>query len=147
MVHTAISPPFSLPRQREQGENDKSPKTNPSLGLSGDAPTSGEYVQTNNAPLAQCECPVERQAGAAGAETFVAALKRKLATSHATGSFGCQYIDALTLSRALRTQVDKGDPVDVAILCMYLWMLGSSISSRDDCASSIPRAPHQVETP
>ncbi|WP_174978116.1 hypothetical protein [Pandoraea eparura] len=82
----------------------------------------------------------------AAAETFVAAMKSKLAVSHAKGRYGSQYIDAATLSRALREHVEKGDPVDVANCCMFLWMLGSSICSSHDCAADAARAFHQPGT-
>lgn len=89
----------------------------------------------------------EQQADAAAAGTFLTAMKNKLASSHAKGRSGWQYIDAVTLSRALREHVDKGDPVDVANFCMFLWMLGSPICGSRECTADATRACHQPRTP
>lgn len=59
MVRLAISTPRPLPRQRNKGANDKSPQTNPTGNVIGDAQASGESIQMNDAPLTRCEFQID----------------------------------------------------------------------------------------
>lgn len=59
MVRPAISTLCPLPRQRNKGANDKSPKTNSTGNDIGDAQASGESIQTNDAPLTRREFQID----------------------------------------------------------------------------------------
>lgn len=59
---------------------------------------------------------------------FAAAMKEKLAKARAKGRGGWQSCPPKELSRMLREHVEKGDPVDVANFCMFLWSLEHGIT-------------------
>lgn len=60
---------------------------------------------------------------------FAAAMKEKLAKARAKGRGGWQTCPPEELSRMLREHVEKGDPVDVANFCMFLWSLEHGIAA------------------
>lgn len=59
---------------------------------------------------------------------FAAAMKKKLALARAKGRSGWQECDPADLVRMLHEHIEKGDPVDVANFCMFLWSLGHPIT-------------------
>lgn len=59
MVRPAISTPRPLPRQRNKGANDKSPQTDPTGNVIGDAQASGDAIQMNDALLSQREFQID----------------------------------------------------------------------------------------
>ena len=69
-------------------------------------------------------------------EVFSKRMLRKLEASAAKGRNGWQQCSQESLSRMLREQVNKCDPVDVANFCMFLDALGYGIA---------PAAQHQDE--
>lgn len=71
-------------------------------------------------------------------DTFAAAMKSKLAKAREKGRGGWQEADAGVLSGMLRHHVDKGDPLDVANFCMFLWSLGYGIAKWSG-PSELPR--------
>lgn len=62
-------------------------------------------------------------------DRFAAAMKEKLARARAKGRSGWQNLPLEELSRMLREHVEKGDPLDVANFCMFLWNLGHGIGA------------------
>lgn len=62
-------------------------------------------------------------------DRFAAAMKEKLAQARAKGRSGWQNLPSEELSRMLREHVEKGDPLDVANFCMFLWNLGHGIGA------------------
>lgn len=60
---------------------------------------------------------------------FAVAMKGKLAQARAKGRSGWQECSPISLSAMLREHVEKGDPVDVANFCMFLWDLGHPINA------------------
>lgn len=61
-------------------------------------------------------------------DCFALDMKIKLDISRSKGREGWERCSADELSEMLREHVDKGDPVDVANFCMFLKILGYSIS-------------------
>lgn len=61
-------------------------------------------------------------------DCFALEMKIKLDKSRTKGREGWERCSADDLSKMLREHVDKGDPVDVAIYCMFMKTLGYSIS-------------------
>lgn len=74
----------------------------------------------------------------AAVDAFAAAMKTKLAIAREKGRGGWQEADAGVLSGMLRHHVDKGDPLDVANFCMFLWSLGHGIAKWSG-PSELPR--------
>lgn len=68
-------------------------------------------------------------------DIFACIMKDKLAKSRAKGRAGWEQCDPTALSAMLREHVEKGDPVDVANFCMFLWHLQQ------------PIAPHPITPP
>ena len=66
----------------------------------------------------------------ASVDVFAAAMKAKLAQARAKGRSGWQTCTPEELSRMLREHVEKGDPVDVANFCMFLWTFNHGISPK-----------------
>ncbi|KVE27228.1 hypothetical protein WS67_12045 [Burkholderia singularis] len=62
-------------------------------------------------------------------DSFAAVMKHKLALARDKGRGGWETCSPADLSRMLLEHVDKGDPRDVANLCMMLWHHGSPIVS------------------
>ena len=60
-------------------------------------------------------------------DSFAYEMKLKLKASRDKGRSGWQTCPPAELSRMLREHVEKGDPRDVAIFCMFLWSLKASI--------------------
>jgi len=60
-------------------------------------------------------------------DSFAYEMKLKLKASRDKGRSGWQTCPPEELSRMLREHVEKGDPRDVAIFCMFLWSLKASI--------------------
>lgn len=58
---------------------------------------------------------------------FAAAMKDKLAQARVKGRHGWHECAAADLSAMLRAHIEKGDPLDVANFCMFLWSLGKPI--------------------
>ena len=52
---------------------------------------------------------------------FAKAMQHKLAIARDKGRQGWEDCDPIDLSNMLREHVEKGDPVDVANFCMFLW--------------------------
>lgn len=73
------------------------------------------------------------------ADRFNTEVKAKLAVSRAKGRAGWQTASPADLSRLLREQVDKGDPLDVAIYAMFLWSLGHRIEPAAPKAREVGR--------
>ena len=71
-----------------------------------------------------CECMSDD----AAVDSFARLMKSKLAKKRREGRRGWQGMSADELTEILRQHVDKGDPVDVANLCMMLSENGQSIS-------------------
>lgn len=61
-------------------------------------------------------------------DRFAVAMKEKLAVARAKGREGWQHCDPAELSCMLREHVEKGDPIDVANFCMFLWALCQPIT-------------------
>lgn len=61
-------------------------------------------------------------------DDFAQAMKYKLASARHKGREGWQTFPPEELSRMLREHVEKGDPLDVANFCMFLWWLGHGIA-------------------
>jgi len=59
---------------------------------------------------------------------FAAAMKEKLAKARENGRNGWQDISAEELSCRVANCVLKGNPIDVANYCMFLWALGARIA-------------------
>lgn len=74
---------------------------------------------------------------------FAAAMKEKLAQARAKGRGGWETCSRNDLSLLLREHVEKGDPLDVANFCMFLWTLGHGIAvtgeSKADSFSMMPK--------
>jgi hypothetical protein len=64
----------------------------------------------------------------AAVDEFAKAMKQKLARSRDKGRGGWETCHSADLSRMLREHVEKGDPLDVANFCMFLWALGHGIA-------------------
>lgn len=64
----------------------------------------------------------------AAVDRFAVAMKGKLAHARNKGRGGWEQCDPVELSIMLREHVEKGDPIDVANFCMFLWNLGKPIS-------------------
>lgn len=60
-------------------------------------------------------------------DKFAKAMKEKLAKARERGRSGWEDMTSDELSDMLREHVAKGDPIDVANFCMFLWSLKSSI--------------------
>lgn len=60
-------------------------------------------------------------------DTFARAMKDKLASCREQGRTGWQTASASHLSSLLAGHIEKGDPVDVANLCMMIHQNGQSI--------------------
>lgn len=65
----------------------------------------------------------------AAVNDFAQAMKYKLAAARHKGREGWQTCPPEELSRMLREHVEKGDPLDVANFCMFLWWLGHGIAA------------------
>lgn len=65
----------------------------------------------------------------AAVDDFAQAMKYKLASARHKGREGWQTCPPEELSRMLREHVEKGDPLDVANFCMFLWCLGHGIAA------------------
>lgn len=73
-------------------------------------------------------------------DRFAAAMKEKLAQARAKGRSGWQNLTSEELSRMLREHVEKGDPLDVANFCMFLWNLGHGIGAEPAQAAAFSEA-------
>lgn len=62
----------------------------------------------------------------AAVDDFAAVMKRKLEMARAKGRKGWQTADPEDLRQQLREHIDKGDPIDVAVYCMFLWHGGNT---------------------
>ncbi|ATF81814.1 hypothetical protein CO711_31400 [Burkholderia cepacia] len=71
----------------------------------------------------------ERSREFAAVDMFAATMKDKLDDARTKGRSGWEQCDPAELSRMLREHVGKGDPRDVANLCMFLWALGKPITA------------------
>lgn len=72
----------------------------------------------------ECDCSSDSRA----VDNFASAMKSKLAKKRNEGRSGWQHMSADELTSLLREHVKKGDPVDVANLCMMLSENGQNIS-------------------
>ena len=73
--------------------------------------------------------PVVPHPDNAAVDRFATEMKKKLAVARSKGRGGWEEPDLqLQLSDALRAHADKGDPVDVANFCCFLWNRGEDIA-------------------
>lgn len=81
-------------------------------------------------------------ADAAAVDRFAIAMKGKLEQAREKGRSGWEQCDPVELSIMLREHVEKGDPIDVANFCMFLWNLGKPISDAAlPCGKRVAPAP------
>ena len=79
--------------------------------------------------LAKQAAQVEPHPDDVAVDKFAQAMKDKLAKAREKGRGGWQTCAPSDLSWMLREHVEKGDPRDVANFCMFLWSLGSGITT------------------
>lgn len=93
-------------------------------GLVADAMTQQE--RDNPAFMGE---PVVPHSDNVAVDRFAKEMKKKLAVARSKGRGGWEEPDLqLQLSDALRAHTDKGDPVDVANFCCFLWNRGEGIA-------------------
>jgi len=73
-------------------------------------------------------------------DSFARAMKAKMAQARAKGRSGWEGVDPADLSRMLREHIEKGDPRDVANLCMMLWHHSARIARASEAAGGEPVA-------
>ena len=74
----------------------------------------------------------------AAVDSFASAMKLKLAQARAKGRHGWETCHPDALSAMLREHLEKGDPIDVANFCAFLWNKGYGISPLPIGAGSAP---------
>ena len=66
----------------------------------------------------------------AAVDNFAMAMKEKLALSRSKGRSGWEQMPPVELSAMLHEHVEKGDPLDVANFCMFLWNFSALVCPR-----------------
>lgn len=74
-------------------------------------------------------CRLDRHTDDDAVDKFAQAMKEKLAAARRKGRQGWETCDPVNLTHMLRAHVEKGDPLDVANFCMFLWSLGKPIGA------------------
>ncbi|WP_147245563.1 hypothetical protein [Pseudochrobactrum asaccharolyticum] len=89
-----------------------------------------EIIRTGLAAALQAHSPAEpaQHADDTAVDNFARTMKAKLAQKRKEGRSGWQSMNADDLTVILRQHVEKGDPVDVANLCMMLSENGQRIA-------------------
>lgn len=83
----------------------------------------------------------------AAVRSFAHAMAAKLQATRAKGRSGWRECSGEDLSRMLRDLIERGDPLDVANLCMFLWSLRKPISPVTPQASVADKQAPRAEKP